>query len=242
MQYLKAEKLKYKRTMMNKLLFIAPFVTIIFCFLAGGVNIFQSAGIYWWYMFVLQGLISVLCFLSLRVEGIAGQNGIIYSLPVGLKKIKIVKNVIMVKKLFIANVMIAVFLAIIPVLLFPNYIKYTFGELLLGVVIIVLTSMWQIPFCFILMSKMNVFIPIIINTLLGIFTIVLVGHTSFWYLWPYCWTAKEMEAILKININGVPEFQGGYVKAIDIVVIFISIILFAVLTYLDAKIFEKRRE
>lgn len=51
-----------------------------------------------------------------------------------------------------------------------------------------------------------------------------------------------MEAILKININGVPEFQGGYVKAIDIVVIFISIILFAVLTYLDAKIFEKRRE
>lgn len=241
MQYLKAENLKYKHTAMNKLLVTAPFVTAIFCFLAGGVAIFQSSGIYWWYMFVLQGLISVMCFLSVRVESTAGQNEIIYSLPVRLKKIKIMKNVILVKKLFIANLVLAVLLSVLPLLLFPDYIKYTIGELLLGVTMIVLTSMWQIPFCFILMRKMNVFIPIIVNTLLGIFTIVLIGNTSFWYLWPYCWTAKEMEAFLKINMNGVPEFQGGYVKTIDIIVILISIIFFMLLTNLDAKTFEKRR-
>lgn len=186
MQYLRAENLKYKHTTMNKLLVIAPFVTAIFCFLAGGVNIFQSTGIYWWYMFVLQGFVSVLCFLSVRTESAAGQNEIIYSLPVSLEKIKIVKNAILVKKLFIANIVLAILLSVLPVLLFPNYIKYSIGELLLGVTVIVLTSMWQIPFCSILMRKMNVFIPIIINTLLGIFTIVLIGNTSFWYLWPYC--------------------------------------------------------
>lgn len=41
MNYLKAEHLKFKRTISNKLLFIAPFLTALFAWIIGGFYGFQ---------------------------------------------------------------------------------------------------------------------------------------------------------------------------------------------------------
>ena len=41
MNYLKAEHLKFKRTISNKLLFIAPFLTALFAWIVGGFYGFQ---------------------------------------------------------------------------------------------------------------------------------------------------------------------------------------------------------
>lgn len=242
MQYVKAENLKYKRTMMNRLLVTAPVVTVLFAFLAGGLNIFQSTGLYWWYMFILQGMTAVLCFCSIRTEQMSGYRKFIYALPVDLKKLRLAKTGILVGKLLLASLILTLLLAVIPRLLFPIYVSYTFWELALGNLVIVLTSMWQIPFCFILIYKLGVFIPIVLNTLLGLATIVLIGNTPFWYVWPYCWAAKEMELLLNININGVPANQSGGAGIGDIAVIMAAVIFFGLLSGLDARIFERERE
>lgn len=49
MNYLKAEHLKFKRTISNKLLFIAPFLTALFAWIIGGFYGFQYMTFYWWY-------------------------------------------------------------------------------------------------------------------------------------------------------------------------------------------------
>ena len=41
MNYLKAEHLKFKRAISNKLLFIAPFLTALFAWIVGGFYGFQ---------------------------------------------------------------------------------------------------------------------------------------------------------------------------------------------------------
>ena len=53
MNYLKAEHLKFKRTISNKLLFIAPFLTALFAWIIGGFYGFQYMTFYWWYAFLL---------------------------------------------------------------------------------------------------------------------------------------------------------------------------------------------
>lgn len=242
MQYIKAEKLKCKHTMINHLLIIAPVVTVFFAFLAGGLNIFQSIGMYWWYMFVLQGMIAILCYFSIRIEESSENARLIYSLPVNLKNIKCAKNLLLVGKLLIAHVILSVLLIVIPAILFPDYIAYSFGELLVGNIVIVLTSMWQIPFCFILMNKLGIFVPMVINTLMGLTTIVFIGNTSFWYIWPYCWSAKEMERFLRININGVAQSQVEHIGFSNVIVIIMAVILFLALMELDARLFKKGGE
>ncbi|MEE1101731.1 MAG: lantibiotic immunity ABC transporter MutE/EpiE family permease subunit [Agathobacter sp.] len=242
MQYIKAENLKCRHTMLNHLLLIAPIITVLFAFLAGGLNIFQSTGMYWWYMFILQGMIAVLCYFSVRIEEVSGNGKIVYSLPVNLKKIKFAKNLLMVGKLVIAHMVLIVLLMAVAVILFPDYVVYTFTELLLGNIVIVFTSMWQIPFCFIMMKKLGMFVPIVINTLMGLITIVFIGNTSFWYIWPYCWSAKEMESFLRININGVAQSHVESIGIGNVIVIIMAIILFFVFTELDAKLFEKGGE
>lgn len=60
MNYLKAEHLKFKRTISNKLLFIAPFLTALFAWIIGGFYGFQYMTFYWWYAFLLPGTIAKL--------------------------------------------------------------------------------------------------------------------------------------------------------------------------------------
>ena len=68
MHYLKAEHLKFKRTISNTLLFIAPLLTALFAWIAGGFYGFQYMTFYWWYAFLLSGTIAILCFLAHRKE------------------------------------------------------------------------------------------------------------------------------------------------------------------------------
>lgn len=242
MRYIKAESLKCRHTMINYLLLIAPAVTVFFSLLAGGLNIFQSVGMYWWYMFILQGMIAILCFLAIRIEQASGNERLVYSLPVDLRRIKYSKNLMIAEKLLAAHIVLAVLLMVIPIMLFPDAIRYTFGQLLLGNVVIVLTSMWQIPFCFLLMHKLGILIPIVLNTFMGLITIVFLGNTPFGYIWPYCWPAIEMEKFLSINLNGVPENQAESIGLGNVIIILMAVVLFMVMTKLDARLFEKGRE
>ena len=64
MNYLKAEHLKFKRTISNKLLFIAPFLTALFAWIIGGFFCFQYMTFFWGDSFLLSGTISFLFSLA----------------------------------------------------------------------------------------------------------------------------------------------------------------------------------
>ena len=68
MNYLKAEHLKFKRTISNKLLFIAPFLTAFFAWIIGGFFCFPFFTLYCWVWFLLSAHIAVLLLPALPQE------------------------------------------------------------------------------------------------------------------------------------------------------------------------------
>ena len=222
MDYLKSEHLKFKRTISNKLIFIVPLITAIFAWLMGGYIGYQYMTLYWWYAFLLPGAIAILCSLSHRKEENAGKYYSVFSMPVNLSRFEFAKGIILVEKLLVS----AIFLAL----------------LITGSIGIILASVWQIPLCLYLARKTGMFVPIVLNTILGIVlsTATALGNTIAWWFVPYCWAAKLAEPLMGIEINGTYAGNCGFSIAI-MISISLSILLFLILSYADAKDFSKGR-
>ncbi len=239
MRFVRAELLKYKHTMLNRLLWIAPLLAVIFSYFMGGVVNFQSITSYWWYTFILQGLIAVLCFLSNRMEEVSGNELMLQSLPVSFQKVKWAKHLVLVGKLFVAEMVCMLLTQVCPMLLFPNYAVFSFGQLVQANIVLVLTTMWQIPFCFIIMRFLGKYVAIFGNVILGLLMIIVVGNTKFWIFCPYCWSAKEMEGLLGIGINGVLMETTGIYSTLHLAAIIFSLLLFLLLAKVDAYLYER---
>ena len=239
MNYLKSEHLKFKRTISNKLLFIIPFITAIFAWIVGGFFGFQYTTIYWWYAFLLPGAIAILCSLSHRKEDSAGKYYSVFSMPLNLSKFEMAKGVILIEKLLVAGIFLALLISISNIIS-PVTAVYSVPQSMVGSIAIVLASVWQIPLCLYLTRKTGLFVPIILNTILGIFLPILLGNTAIWWLVPYCWAAKLAEPLMGIELNGT---FAGHPRLSIIVFIssVVSIFLFVILSFADAKDFSKRR-
>ncbi|MFQ7688081.1 MAG: lantibiotic immunity ABC transporter MutE/EpiE family permease subunit [Anaerobutyricum soehngenii] len=239
MNYLKSEHLKFKRTISNKLLFIIPFITAIFAWIVGGFFGFQYTTLYWWYAFLLPGAIAILCSLSHRKEESAGKYYSVFSMPLNLSKFEMAKGVILIEKLLVAGIFLALLISISNIIS-PATAVYSVPQSMVGSIAIVLASVWQIPLCLYLTRKTGLFVPIILNTMLGIFLPILLGNTAIWWLVPYCWAAKLAEPLMGIELNGT--FAGNPRLSITVFIsIVLSIFLFVILSFADAKDFSKRR-
>ena len=238
MNYLKSEHLKFKRTISNKLLFIIPFITAIFAWIVGGFFGFQYTTLYWWYAFLLPGAIAILCSLSHRKEESAGKYYSVFSMPLNLSKFEMAKGVILIEKLLVAGIFLALLISISNIIS-PATAVYSVPQSMVGSIAIVLASVWQIPLCLYLTRKTGLFVPIILNTMLGIFLPILLGNTAIWWLVPYCWAAKLAEPLMGIELNGT--FAGNPRLSITVFIsIVLSIFLFVILSFADAKDFSKR--
>lgn len=239
MNYLKSEHLKFKRTISNKLIFIIPFITAIFAWIVGGFIGFQYMTFYWWYAFLLPGTIAILCSLSHRKEENAGKYYSVFSMPMSLHKFEIAKVAILFEKLIVAAIFLAM-LTSISNFISPATAVYSVFQNIIGSLGIIFASVWQIPFCLYLARKTGIFFPTMLNTILGIFLPIVFGNTAVWYLIPHCWAAKLAEPLMGIELNGT--FAGNNSFSITVIVsIALSILLFVILTFIDARDFSRRR-
>lgn len=239
MNYLKSEHLKFRRTISNKLLFIIPLITAIFAWIVGGFIGFQYTTFYWWYAFLLPGAIAILCSLSHRKEENAGKYYSVFSMPMNLSKFETVRSIILIEKLLVASVFLAMLISISNIIS-PATAVYSVLQSIVGSIGIILSSVWQIPLCLYLARKAGLFLPIVLNTMLGIFLPIVLGNTAFWWLVPYCYAAKLAEPLMGIELNGT--FAGNSCfSAIILISITLSMLLFAIFSFVDVKDFSKRR-
>ena len=239
MNYLKSEHLKFRKTASNKLLFIIPLITASFAWIVSGFTGFQYTTLYWWYAFLLPGSIAILCSLSHRKEENAGTYNSIFSMPVNLSKFEFAKSIILIEKLFVAAIFLAMIISVSN-MISPATAVYSVCQSIIGNIGIILTSVWQIPLCLYLARKTGLFLPIVLNTIPGIFLPIVMGNTAVWWLVPYCYAAKLAEPLMGIKLNGT--FAGFYRFSITALIsILLSIVLFLILSYADAKDFSKRR-
>ncbi len=237
MNYLKSEHLKFKRTIFNKLLWIAPLFVTVFAWIIGGFSGFMYMSFYWWYAFILPGTIAILCVFSHLKEDKAGKYYSIFSIPIDLVKFEMAKSVLIIEKLVIAALFLATFVSISNVIS-PALAVYNIGVSVLGSVAIVLASIWQIPLCLFLAQTIGMTLPIYLNTILGILFPIVLKESIFVWLCPYCWTAKLAESLMGIEISGV--YKGNSHFSISIIAVLVaSFFLFMIFSFFDAKNFQK---
>lgn len=240
MNYLKSEHLKFKRTAVNRLIFLTPLLTAVFAWIVGGFTGFQYTAFYWWYAFLLPGTIAILCTLSQRKEEHAGKYYAVFCIPADLLKFETAKCVILTEKLLIAALFFAMLVSVSN-LIAPATAVYSVRESICGSIGIILSSLWQIPLCLFLARRAGVFLPVVLNAILGIFLPIVSGNTSIWYFVPYCYAAKLAEPLMGIQLNGTFADSSSF-STTAFLSIGLSFLLFAVLTYADARDFSKRRE
>lgn len=122
-------------------------------------------------------------------------------MPVNLSKFELAKGIILIEKLLVAGIFLAILISVSSVIS-PATAVYSVPQSIAGSIAIILASVWQIPLCLYLARKAaGLFVPIIVNTILGIFIPILLGNTAVWWLVPYCYAAKLAEPLMGIELR-----------------------------------------
>lgn len=244
--YFKAEALKMKHTFAKKLIFLAPIFTVLLSLVLAPAY-FQIDCYNWWYAMILPGSISLECTL-VAVKDMKMKNRAVLSLPINLKKVWISK-VLVCTAMFICASM---FLLLGSIVL-GNIIKLgPMGRInilngLLGILVLIITFLWQIPLCLFLGSRIGMFPTILIN--IGAYMIlgIVAATESIWYLIPYAIPARLMCPIIKVLPNGLPAVKGSMTfkpemlsSSVILPGIIITLILFVILTVVTAKWYERQ--
>lgn len=244
--YVVSEKIKIKHTFLNKLIWLAPFATMLLVFLLSG-DYFQLSSYNWWYINMLPGILSLSCVL-LAEKDKKMNNRTILSLPVSLKRVWVSK-VLLVLGILICSCMIFFCGIQLSSLLLnkENFRIIPAANALLGSILLIITFMWQIPICLFLGNKIGLFPTVLLNVGANGVLGVLLATKSIWMISPYAYPSRLMIPILKILPNGLyaepgsvtftPELLSYHVILPGVV---ISIVLFLFFTYVTTKWFEKQ--
>ncbi len=245
LKYFIAENMKINHTFVKKLVWIAPIMVILLSgFLAS--NYFQVDIYNWWYTLILPGVISLGSCLLSRIDG-SMKNKAVISLPVDLDKIWIAKILVGVKNIAISCIVIFIAGELSVYFIKMDSISHiSMLSALGGTLVIIITSMWQVPLYFFLGNKIGLFPTIVLSLAVNIFSIVM-AVKEFWWINPFSYTSRLMCPILKLLPNGLiakPEsqtFTPELLKSWGIPFgIGISIVLFILITYLTAKWYDRQ--
>ena len=245
LKYFVSENMKIKRKFVKRLVWIAPIMVILLSvFLTS--NYFQVSIYNWWYTLILSGVIAIEgCFLY-KIDGDT-KNKLVMALPVDLKKVWIAKILVAVKNIAI-SCMIIFIAGQLSVFVIPMRSESNISMLsgFVGILVIIITSIWEIPLWFFLGNKIGMFPTIILSFAINIYSIVM-ATKRFWIVNPFSYTSRLMCPILRILPNGLLAKEGSKTFTPELLNISsiplgiaISVVLFIVITYLTAKWYERQ--
>lgn len=244
-QYFLCENAKIKNTFIKKLIWLVPILVILFSF----INPFTfQANVYnWWYALMLPGTLSLGCVLLNRIDGCM-KNRAIIALPVELEKIWIAKVLIGVKNISFSCMIIFV-AAQLGAFILPidSVSRIPMLNGLAGIILLIITCMWQVPLWMFSGSKMGMFPTIILSVGVNFFFGVVMSIEKYWWLIPFAYKDRLMCPVLKILPNGLPAQPGNQTFTPELLNnsviplgIGVSIVLFLIVTYLTAKWYERQ--
>lgn len=245
---MKAENLKFKRTFSRKLIFLGPLGLILLSF-TFGFGYYQINAFNWWYTLIYPGCIALFAALSNQKDGnkkLKYQN--LYTVPVDLRAS------------WLAKMGVAAFYALMPCgvvllgIILGTGIKGfvwqgttlplsdTILPMILGMAVVFLTSVWEIPLCFILAKKLGFLGAVLLNVGVGTVGGVLLAEQGFWFMMPYSWTSRAMCPVLGIRPNNLLVEPGSPLLDMSVVpvAVVLSLALCAALTLLCVRWFSKK--
>ena len=227
--------LKIKNTSINKLIILFPLICALISLLfssLGGESVLSltvETAVNQWGVIWINVIIAVVSGLLNKLELDSNKYSIFLS------------RIILVAFLSLVISIILGLILIVISLFLPTPSLTSLSRILLTVLLIWVTTLWQIPFTLWLSRKTNLYFSMIINTIAP-----LIIGTSFslldnWYIFPYDWSLKLLEPMTKMKINGIP-FGTEYVPDYSMIYIslFLGVILFIILSEISAISFKKQ--
>ena len=224
--YIFAENLKHKHSFLLKILLIAPIIALLNAFVL--MPSFFSINAYnWWYVILMPATFALIPAMMHRKEERKLNYRAIFPLNIDLKKIWISK--ILTASIYIS---ITAILHMLGVFVFQFFAS----------VLLVITNIWQVPFCFFLAKKFGFIASIVVNAVLGLVVGILLADGSMWIYCPYSWGIRLMVPVMRILPNGIPtEVSNPMILNTSLLVpCILSICLFTLLTFITAKWFSKQ--
>ncbi|MEK3790530.1 lantibiotic immunity ABC transporter MutE/EpiE family permease subunit [Paenibacillus sp. FSL R7-0204] len=234
----RAEHLKWRRTFIPKLAWIAPVFTLFLCAVLMGGSFFQSGSYNWWYTILLPGALSLVCSLALQKDAKLKYRGLL-ALPFTPGTLWAGKIIACAYWLMAA---LLVFLTGVTAggLLFGQTI--TLLSSLAGSILIFLTFLWQIPLCLFLAARLGLFAAVLLNLAGTILGVVEFDRGGLWDYIPYTITFRLMCPVLSILPNGLPVPADSPLRSTDMILpgTLVSLGWFAILFLLTTLWFRRQ--
>ncbi|MDU7031888.1 lantibiotic immunity ABC transporter MutE/EpiE family permease subunit [Robinsoniella peoriensis] len=241
-----SERIKIRHTFLKVLFFAAPLVTsFISLFLAS--NYAQIDNFNWWYGMIMPGMLTIACTLSAGIDKKLKDQAVLV-MPVKIKHIWYAKTAVMAVRFAISCLLILI-VSFVEGILFKDtgYPLVSNLSMLAGTALMIITSLWQIPLCMFLGYKIGIFPTFIINLAAYIVFSATVSLSNWWMAVPYTYTARLMIPAIGILPNGLMAEPGSYTftpellsKGVFLPGIILSLLLFAVITYLTGRWYKNR--
>jgi ABC-2 type transport system permease protein len=236
MNYIIAESIKTRKTILTYFIALAPVINILMCVLIAGLGNVQSFGIYWWCTFMMPALAALFCAEHERRNRMSGNDKMLYTYPIDLFGFRIAGITAIAIKIFLVYLVMALVLSVLSP--FVGMMRISVLETAGAFGVLFVCSLWMIPACLILSRRFNIYLLMAVNVICNIALPPFIAGTAFWVLCPYCYGPKAIEALAGIQISGdIMEAAGA--NYVVIVAMLAAIAVFNGLAAIEARIFAK---
>lgn len=236
---IKAENLKCRRTFARKLVFIAPLLMVFLAGISG--TYYVQNGYNWWYVILLPGFITLATALVNQIEERKLHYRTVFALPLPLRKIWISKVLLLAIYVLTACTLHLSGMIVGKLLINPAS-AFAITGMIAATSILIVASLWQIPFCLFLSKKYGLMAALLINLGAGIVLDLFAATESFWWACPYSWAARLMCPVLGILPNGTLALRGDILLNPGVIPagIALSVALFLLLLAVTANWFQRQ--
>ena len=235
---IRAEHLKCKRTFAKKLVIIAPVCMLLLALITG--KYFVENGYNFWYVLILPGFVTLLSAMVNQNEDNKLRYRALFALPISLNKIWIAKVLLIAIYVIAANIIHLTGILLGKLIYVSSDIA--FYQAIAASMILVVTSLWQIPLCLFLSKKFGLMAAVLINLGGGTVLQLLTASEFFWWACPYSWATRLMCPVLGVLPQGTIAQAGDPMLNSRVIPlgILLSLLLFALLLIVTAHWFSKQ--
>lgn len=211
-RYYLAEKLKNRHSSTEKLIILMPMITVVLsAWLAKGYFIINSYN--WWYVILFPGMLALIG-AAVGNRDKRMENRAVQVLPVEMGAVWDGKILYGIRCMGIALLVFLGMTLTVGIVLNQSVgqtfrINPSAGEQVLAVVVLLVTSLWQVPFCLFLQQLIGTFPMILVHE--GSYLLLSVGLSlrPFFMLLPGGIASRLMCILLRILPNGLIAKPGS---------------------------------
>ncbi len=247
-----AERLKNRHTSVGKLILVMPLITV--CLSAWLSREYFTINSYnWWYMFLFSGMLAIICSVTGSLDKKMKDRPILV-LPVDMGAVwdgKVLYGLRCMGISLLVFLGVTLFFGAGPVWMIQQNLRInpSVSEQILAVVILFVTSLWQVPFCLLLQQKLGMFPMLFLHMGSYCFSAIELSLHACFMLLPGGIAARMMCIVLKILPNGLVAEPGSLTYSPELmerkgllIGITVSLLWFALFWFAGRRWFERKTE